>query len=173
MNKLGWITKLAAHQPNYRSSYDLWGNILKISRRWGFLKQPKAGENYQLKRVPKIDQKFLQLGRKTVYQETLGNEDCLTDIMGVIVGPFTINNITKATMALKGQGTNNLLVELATDFTVQGKTYKKRKIDTGIDVEKGSHVPLGMPVSVKDGHVRVGISCAACHATVDPVTKSG
>ncbi len=35
----------------------------------------------------------------------------------------------------------------------------------------GALFPLGMAISVSGFHIRVGITCAACHATVDPKTK--
>lgn len=106
------------------------------------------------------------------YKETFGNEVFLTDIMGIVNGPLTMMNIAKAVISLKGKGTTNLQVELAEDVTIGGRTYKKgEKIDTGIDVPKGSYLPLGMPVVWDHGKLRIGISCAACHATVDPKTK--
>jgi hypothetical protein len=56
--------------------------------------------------------------------------------------------------------------------TVGGKTFKKgTMIDTGIDVPKGAYMPLGMPVKFSEGRLKVGISCAACHATVDRESK--
>jgi hypothetical protein len=73
--------------------------------------------------------------------------------------------MSKAILALKGEGTSNLRVEIADDITIGDKTYKKgEKIDTGIDVPKGSHFPIGLLISVEEGRVRVGVSCAACHA---------
>jgi hypothetical protein len=56
--------------------------------------------------------------------------------------------------------------------TIGGQTYDKgQKIDTGIDVPKGSYAPLGMPVKATGRGLKVGITCAACHATVDRTTK--
>jgi hypothetical protein len=119
-----------------------------------------------------VDKQLLQLGREVFYKETFGNEVFLTDIMGIVNGPLTMTNIAKAIIALKGKGTTNLQVELAKNITIGDRTYKKgEKIDTGIDVPKGSFLPLGMPVVWDHGKLRIGISCAACHATVDPKTK--
>jgi len=165
--------KLVSYQSNKRNSYDLWGEHITDKQAKDLQKTEEGRKKLLAKNgAIKIDEELLELGRKTFYEETFGNEVFLTDIMGVIDGPFTIGNITKAIFALKGEGTSNLRVELAEDVTLGNKTYKKgEKIDTGIDVAKGTHVPLGMPFSVDDGRVRVGISCAACHATVDPDTK--
>ncbi len=119
-----------------------------------------------------IDESLLSLGRDAFYQETFGNEIFLTDIMGIVDGPFTIPNIMQAIMKLNGEGTTNLRVELADDIKIGDKQYRKGDlIDTGIDVVKGTYTPLGMPVTFSDGRVRVGVSCAACHATVDRETK--
>ena len=119
-----------------------------------------------------INEAFLSFGREAFYKETFGNEIFLTDIVGVIDGPFTIPNIMKAIMKLNGEGTANLRVELADDIKIGDKQYRKGDlIDTGIDVVRGTYTPLGMPVTFSDGRVRVGISCAVCHATVDRETK--
>jgi hypothetical protein len=119
-----------------------------------------------------INRAFLRFGREMFYKETFGNEVFLTDILGVVDGPFNIRNILKAVAELRGRGTHNLRVELAEDITIGGKTYKKgQKIDTGLDVPKGAYAPLGLPVKYAGGKLKVGISCAACHATVDPQTK--
>lgn len=122
--------------------------------------------------VVQVDDRLLKLGRATLYKETFGNEVFMTDIMGIVNGPLTIPNMAKAIVQLQGKGTTNLRVELAEDITLGDRTYKKgEKINTGIDVPKGAYAPLGMPVKYTEGKVKVGISCMACHATVDPQTK--
>ncbi|MFS0920845.1 electron transport protein [Brevibacillus centrosporus] len=119
-----------------------------------------------------VTNELLTLGREAFYKETFGNEVFLTDILGIVNGPLTLSNFAKAIMELKGEGTTNLRVELAQTVTVGGKNFKKgEKIDTGLDVPKGAYAPLGMPVSYAEGRPKVGISCAACHATVDRKTK--
>lgn len=114
-----------------------------------------------------IDQSVIDLGRKAFYGETFGNEVFLTDIMGILDGPLTLKSFMKALLELGGRGTTNLQVELDKTATIAGQTFTKgTKIDTGLDVPKGAWVPLGMPVRLSRGRVKVGISCAACHATV-------
>ncbi|MGF7087710.1 mono/diheme cytochrome c family protein [Kroppenstedtia sanguinis] len=120
-----------------------------------------------------IDDAFLRTGREAFYKETFGNEVFLTDIMGIVNGPLTIGSITKAILKLQGEGTTNLRVELAKDAVVGGKKFKKGElVDTGIDVPKGAYAPLGMPVKWSKGKLKVGVSCAACHASVDSVSKN-
>jgi hypothetical protein len=120
----------------------------------------------------KINDSFLHLGREMFYKETFGNEVFLTDIIGIVDGALTIPNMAKAILQLRGEGTTNLRVELAKDVVIGGKQFKKGQfIDTGIDVPKGAYAPLGMPVKLSEGKVKVGISCVARHATVDYRTK--
>lgn len=112
-----------------------------------------------------VTEDFLRLGRQMFYAETFGNEVFLTDILGIVDGPFTIPNLMQAIMELGGKGMTNLRVELAKEITIGGETYRKGdKIDTGIDVPKGAYAPLGMPVKFSEGRLKVGITCAACHA---------
>jgi hypothetical protein len=157
-----------------KGAYDVWGKLIPKEEAEKMLKSKgHVSEILSLKNgAVKIDDQLLDLGRETFYKETFGNEVFLTDIMGVTNGPLTIQKIMKAIMELKGEGTTNLQVELAKSATIGGQSFKKgEKIDTGIDVPKGSYAPLGMPVTYSERKVRVGISCAACHATVDRETK--
>lgn len=165
--------KIVAYESNKRNSYDLWGEHITDDQAKELRKTEEGRQKLSAKNgAIEIDEDLLELGRKTFYEETFGNEYFFTDVLGVLDGPITFGNITKAILALKGEGTSNLRVELAKDITLGDKTFKKgEKMDTGIDVAKGSLIPIGMPISVEDGRVRVGVSCAACHATVDPDTK--
>ncbi|MFO6495768.1 MULTISPECIES: hypothetical protein [Bacillus] len=145
------------------NGYDIWGT---------FVSNEEADNIRSRDGAVKVDDQLLDLGRKTFYQETFGNEVFLTDILGLLDGPITVANMTKAIAALKGKGTTNLRVELAKTVKIGDETFKKgEKIDTGIDVAKGAYAPLGMPVKYAGGKAKVGISCAACHATTDPKTK--
>ncbi|MBB5325604.1 cytochrome c551/c552 [Anoxybacillus tepidamans] len=160
------------YAANERTGVDVWGNW--IDQQNGNIKKLSVHEAdpSSVAGAVRVDDRLLQLGREVFYKETFGNEVFLTDIMGIVNGPLTMANIAKAIMALRGKGTTNLQVELAEDITIGDRIYKKgEKVDTGIDVPKGAYAPLGMPVVWNDGRLRVGISCAACHATVDPATK--
>ncbi|WP_257346698.1 electron transport protein [Pseudalkalibacillus decolorationis] len=148
--------------------YDVWG--VHTSGKEATILKTEEGKSTQspASGAVKIDDELLELGREAFYQETFGNEVFLTDIMGIVDGAFTIPNAMKAILALGGEGTTNLRVELAEDVTIGDKQFEKgTKIDTGMDVPKGSYAPLGMPVTFSEGRLKVGISCAACHATVD------
>ena len=120
----------------------------------------------------KIDNALLRLGRKAFYKETFCNELFLTDVLGVLNGPLRVWNVTEAVLALKGQGTTNLRVRVPETVTIGGRTFQRNSyFDTGLDVPRGAIVPLGMAISVSRWKIRIGITCALCHATVDPKTK--
>lgn len=139
-------------------TYDLWGHAVDRG-------DAEKGAVY-------IDDRLLKLGRSAFYKETFGNELFLSDVLGVLDGPLRITNITKAVLALRGQGTTNLRVEVPETVTIGGRTFQKGSyFDTGLDVPRGALFPLGMAVSLSGFRIRVGITCAACHATVDPQTK--
>ncbi|MED4751882.1 electron transport protein [Brevibacillus choshinensis] len=154
-------------------AYDLWGRTISQKEAEELLKTPQgramlSGQNGAVK----IDQALIDLGKKAFYEETFGNEVFITDIMGAFNGPLTLANVRKAIGELNGEGTTNLQVELAKTVTIGGKTFKKgTKVDTGLDVPKGWNQVLGMPLKQSEGTWKAGISCAACHATVDRDTR--
>lgn len=114
----------------------------------------------------------IELGRKLFYEETFGNEVFFTDILGMFNGALTLGNIGKAILKLNGEGTNNLRVEAYRDFSAGHVKIKKGDlIDTGLDVAKGAKTPVGIKVVFDEGRLKAGVSCAACHATVDSKGK--
>ncbi len=117
----------------------------------------------------RVDEDLRQLGRRAFYNETFGNEWFMTDVMGLTRGALTPFQVAKAVLKLRGRGTTDLQVELAETVTFGGRTYEKGTlVSTGIDVPRGSFAPLGMKVVYDRGTIRVGATCALCHATVDP-----
>lgn len=160
------------NKPDLRSSqhhvvrqFDIWGKTLTVPanslQKLDSSLSPESG-------AIEINSELLALGRKSLYEESFGNETFLSDVLGIASGPLTIKNIAKAVAELKGEGTTNLRVELAEDITLGGLSFKKGdKIDTGFDVVKGSHIPLGLTVKYKEGRTKVGVSCMVCHATLD------
>jgi hypothetical protein len=151
-------------------AYDLWGRSFTEDESRALLREsdgalsPAAG-------AVKIDDELLDLGKKSFYEETFGNEIPLTDVVGVIDGPLTAAAVAKAIVALGGKGSSNLRVALASDATVGGRQFREGEVvDTGLDVAKGAIQPLGMVITW-EGHVRAGITCALCHSTVDEETN--
>ncbi len=110
----------------------------------------------------------IKLGKEMFFKETFGNEVFFTDILGMFNGPLTFVNVGKAILKLNGEGTTNLQVEAAESFTVGDVTIKKGELmDTGLDVAKGSMTPLGIKMVFDEGRIKAGVTCAACHASVD------
>ena len=118
-----------------------------------------------------IDDALLRLGRRAFYKETFGNELFLSDVVGILDGPLRVTNVVKAVLALRGGATTNLRVKVPETVTIGNRRFEKGSyFDTGLDVARGSLVPLGMAVSISGWRIRAGITCAACHATVDEQT---
>jgi hypothetical protein len=117
-------SKVQGFQTTGVKYYDLWGYTLTRKK----AENLKAGNSLLSPAIGavEINDDLLKLGRKTLYQETFGNEVFLTDIMGIVDGPLTITNMAKAIFQLKGQGTTNLQVELAQDVTLGKMSQDQR-----------------------------------------------
>ncbi len=154
-------------------AYDLWGRAFTRSEAASLL-QTREGRA-QLSPANgaiKVDDSLLRLGRRAFYKETFNNELFLTDVVGILDGPLRITNVLQAVLALKGVGTTNLRVRIPETVTIGDRKFEKGSyFETGLDVPRGAIVPLGMAISVSRWKIRVGITCALCHATVDPETK--
>lgn len=166
-------SRLPENEAGGKPAYDYWGKTISQKEAEQLMKTA-AGRAVLSPRngAVKIDEALMKLGEKAFFEETFGNEVFITDIMGAFDGPLTLANMKKAVEDLKGEGTTNLQVELAKTMTIGGKTFKKgTKIDTGLDVPKGAAAVMGMPLKYSEGRWKAGITCAACHATVDRETK--
>ncbi|MGL5871777.1 MAG: hypothetical protein ACRC2R_05310, partial [Xenococcaceae cyanobacterium] len=155
--------------PKGIGDYDVLGKVIDADRAAELLatdagKQQLSPENGAIK----ITQELLDLGRKAFYTETFGNEYFITNVTGAIDGALNPFSISKAVLALGGKPTNNLKVSVDRDIEVGGKVFKAGTIlNTGLDVAKGSLLPLGMQTHLNKGKLQVGITCALCHAAVD------
>lgn len=115
-----------------------------------------------------ITEDLINLGRDAFYRETFGNEYFFTDVLGAINGPINLVSVSKAITALKGQHTTNLQIVLDQDVTVGGREFPAGTVlNTGLDVPTGSLIPLGMQIHKQGSNIRVGLTCALCHASVD------
>ncbi|GAE30476.1 electron transport protein [Halalkalibacter hemicellulosilyticus] len=152
------------HDMNDIYGYDVWGKSLSLNDVEEWNEEQRSLHNG----VVEVNDDLIGLGRDLFYEETFNNEEYITDVLGILDGPLSVWNISKAVLAARKEGTDNLKVELAEDATIGGRTFKKGDvIETGLDVPKGAWAPLGMPISFREGRLKAGISCAACHATVD------
>lgn len=159
--------------PQEVGSYDVLGYQVSKADAAQLLQTPEgktqlAPENGSIE----ITNDLIQLGRDSFYRETFGNEYFFTDVMGVLDGPINLISVGKAIAALGGKHTTNLQIPIDQDITIGGRTFKAGTVvNTGLDVAAGSLIPLGMQTVVKGGRLRVGLTCALCHAAID--TKTG
>jgi hypothetical protein len=153
-------------------AFDVWGRSVTAAEAESRLATPEGrAELSPAQGAVAIDAKLLELGRDCFYRETFGNEIFLTDVLGIVDGPLTLASFVRAIVDLGGRGTTNLRVPLARDATVGGRFFRRgTMVDTGIDVPKGSFAPLGLAIRKVGLSFKVGITCAACHSTVDPAT---
>ncbi len=118
-----------------------------------------------------VTEELIDLGRKAFYSETYGDEVFQTDIVGALNGSINLVTMTSAIARLGGKPTTSLQIPIDKDVSIGGKTFKAGTLlNTGMDVPAGSIIPLGMRPSIEKGKVRVGITCALCHASVDSKT---
>ncbi|WP_332630315.1 electron transport protein [Halalkalibacter flavus] len=157
------------HEMNDVYGYDVWGVSVSTDEANKLLSSNEGRNMLSLHNgAVRVDEEFVQEGRDLFYEETFNNEEFITDVLGILDGPLSVINIGKAVLKARGEGTDNLIVELAEDAVIGGQTFKKgQMIETGLDVPKGAFGPLGMPIKFSEGRLKAGISCAACHATVD------
>ncbi len=106
-------------------------------------------------------------GRQAFYADTHGSEIYLAERIGLLTSPLSILAFARASFRLAGHGTSNLQVELDSDVTIGKKRFVKgQPIDTGLDVPRGSFVPLGIRIRKFGSRIQLGVTCAFCHSTV-------
>ncbi|MEX0929819.1 MAG: hypothetical protein WDZ53_10460, partial [Balneolales bacterium] len=164
---------LNPERGNAEQAFDYWG-VAVTHEEADSLMQTARGQRMLTadNGAVRIDEDMLDLGRRTFYRETFGNEAFFTDILGVMNGPVGFWDVTKALIALRGKGTQNLQVRAARDAVVGGRVIRQGEvINTGLDVGRGAYVPLGIKIRMRRGKPMMGISCAACHSAYDPVSE--
>jgi hypothetical protein len=118
-----------------------------------------------------IDDRMLHDGRSAFYEETFGNQAFFHDVMGITAGPLGLTDVMQAIWDLDGAATTNLKLRLPRDVVVgDQRLVAGTMLDTGLDVPAGGSLPLGMVLHYRSFGAKVGMSCALCHATVDPAT---
>lgn len=116
----------------------------------------------------RLDEGLIASGRRDFYGETFGSEAFLSDVLGFLDGGLSAKQLALALLELGGAGTTDLRVRLAANVVVGGTELRAGEtISTGLDVPRGAYLPLGLRFFYDRGRVRVGATCALCHATVD------
>ena len=153
-------------------AYDVWGREISHADVAGL--DPAAIATSML--APShgavaVNDELLKLGREVFYREPFGSQVAATEITGLLDGPIGATDIAAAIVELKGGGTTNLRVRVSRPQTIAGRRFEKGElVETGLDVAKGSVTPLGFAIRPGPRGQRTGITCAACHSTVDPQT---
>jgi hypothetical protein len=164
-------TYTPATQPTEQEigSYDRLGFVITKEEAESLRQTPEGQEELSPENgAVAITEDLLKLGRQAFYTETFGGEYFQSDVAGALDGPINPVSLGKAIARLGGKPTTNLQIPLDEDVEIGGKLFKAGTLlNTGLDIPKGSILPLGMPTSIKEGKLRVGITCALCHATVD------
>ncbi|WP_232627761.1 cytochrome C oxidase Cbb3 [Methylobacterium sp. Leaf118] len=155
-----------------RTAYDLLGRRVSAEEAEGMKASPEGRAALSPERgAIAIDAALVERGREAFYRETFGNEVFLTDVMGMLDGGLSPFEVARAVAALGGEGTGNLKVRMARDMTVGDRVWRKGdEVPTGLDVARGSRFILGIRTFYDRGHLRMGITCALCHAAVDPAS---
>jgi len=167
------LTKvLNPERGNQDQAFDVWGHGITQAEATRLLQTTEGQALLSPQHgAVAITDALLTLGRVSFYRETFGNEVFLSEIMGILDGPLTSWRMAKALWKLGGRGTTNLQLPLEEDVTIGGATFPKGTVlNTGLDVVPGSYLPLGLKVKLQGGRLVVGITCALCHATLDPHT---
>lgn len=166
------LTPSSEPPPSDVGAYDVLGRVVDQKTAAQLLETEEGQKQLSPENgAVAITEDFISSGRQAFYAETFKNEIFQTDVVGALDGPINPISLTKAILRLKGQFTHNLQVPVAQDITIGGRTFKAGSLlNTGLDIPKGSLLPLGMRTSLEKGKLRVGITCALCHATIDHKT---
>lgn len=166
------FTPLTQPAPQEIGSFDVLGNAINKDEATRLLQTDEGQKQLSPENgAVAVTEDLLTLGRRAFYSETFGNEVFQTDVVGALDGPINPVTMTKAIARLGGKPTTNLQIPLDEDVTIGGRTFTKGTLlNTGLDVPARSLLPLGMRPSIGNGKLRVGITCALCHATVEPKT---
>lgn len=166
------FTPLTKPAPQQIGSYDVLGNVVDKEKAASLLQTEEGRKQLSPENgAVAVTEELIDLGRKAFYSETFKDEVFQTDVVGALNGPINLVTMTKAIARLGGKHTTNLQIPIDEDVTIGGKTFKAGTLlNTGMDVPAGSIIPLGMRTSIEKGKVRVGITCALCHAAVDSRT---
>ncbi|MEX2535581.1 MAG: hypothetical protein WD273_08260 [Trueperaceae bacterium] len=114
---------------------------------------------------------LVDLGRESFYTGSFGNEYFFSDVIGVLDGPIDMAVMGRAIIALRGGHTDDLRVRITETVEIGGRTFEEgEEVSTGLDVPPGWLLPLGMRMYLVGGQPKIGVTCALCHATVEPMS---
>jgi Di-haem oxidoreductase, putative peroxidase len=150
--------------------YDYFGKLLNSREAAKLVKQqelnPRDPISYQKVGAVQITQELIDKGEDIYFNRKIGDTFGLQGVFGFAQGFATIvPEVRTAIAQLGGQPTTNLKITLQKNIILGSRTFPMGTVlNTGLKVEKGGTFPLGFVPDQKTG--TIGISCAACHASV-------
>jgi hypothetical protein len=165
-------TPLTKPAPSGIGSYDVLGHVVDKEEAANLLQTEEGRKQLSPENgAVAVTEDLINLGRKAFYSETFKDQVFQTDVVGALNGQINPITMTKAIARLGGKPTTNLQIPINKDVTIGGRTFTAGTLlNTGLDVPAASILPLGMRPSIEKGKLRVGITCALCHAAVDGKT---
>lgn len=165
-------TPLTKPAPSGIGSYDVLGHVVDKEEAANLLQTEEGRKQLSPDNgAVAVTEDLINLGRKAFYSETFKDQVFQTDVVGALNGQINPITMTKAIARLGGKPTTNLQIPINKDVTIGGRTFTAGTLlNTGLDVPAASILPLGMRPSIEKGKLRVGITCALCHAAVDGKT---
>ncbi|HEY9632433.1 MAG TPA: hypothetical protein V6D14_03450 [Coleofasciculaceae cyanobacterium] len=166
------FTPLTKPAPSQIGSYDVLGHVVDKQEAASLLQTEEGRKQLSPENgAVEVTEDLINLGRKAFYSETFKDQVFQTEVVGALNGQINPVTMTKAIARLGGKPTTNLQIPIDKDVTIGGRTFTGGTLlNTGLDVPGGSLLPLGMRPSIEKGKLRVGITCALCHAAVDGKT---
>src|SRR4028118_2404298 len=163
------FTPFTKPAPSQIGSYDVLGYVVDKDKAANLLQTEEGRQQLSPENgAVAVTEELINLGRKAFYSETFKDQVFQTEVAGANSGPINPVTMTKAIARLGGKPTTNLQIPIDEDVTIGGRTFTAGTLlNTGMDVPAGSIIPLGMRTSIEQGKIRVGITCALCHAAVD------
>ena len=166
------FTPFTKPAPSQIGSYDVLGHVVDKQEAASLLQTEEGRKQLSPENgAVEVTEDLINLGRKAFYSETFKDQVFQTEVVGALDGQINPVTMTKAIARLGGKPTTNLQIPIDKDVTIGGRTFTAGTLlNTGLDVPAGSLLPLGMRPSIEKGKLRVGITCALCHAAVDGKT---
>ncbi|HEY9726045.1 MAG TPA: hypothetical protein V6D50_06305 [Chroococcales cyanobacterium] len=148
--------------------YDYFGQLLTSTQAAQLVSSkglsPGDPASYQKIGAVQITQQLIDKGEDIFFNRKIGDTFGLQKVFGFQAGfNLLAPEITKAIRDLQGQPTTNLHITLQKNLQLGSRVLPAGKVlNTGLDVEKGKRIPIGLKLLSGD------LTCAICHAVASP-----
>jgi mono/diheme cytochrome c family protein len=148
-------------------SYDYFGQSLSAQEAADLVRQkgldPNSSTSYDRIGAVEITSQLISRGEQIFFDRKIGDTFGLQKVLGFGQGiTKVLPEITVAILKQGGQPTSNLKITLQKNITLGSQTFPKGlTVSTGLDIPKGSVLPIGLKVSGD-------VTCAICHVALSP-----